>query len=233
MKEDLPGDLYSYVHRHIVLKDGKVVGSLMDLVEVAIQEFGIDDAEIANTMQFEREAKERSLSLILGTGNPSVFFEIFQKGENEDLSLGRIVIELFHKICPLACENFINLCNDSYHNCPIHRVVQNGWLQSGDITDGSGQHSRSALGDPIPDESFSIEFGNKLGGIVGYSSSGPHSNGSQFFITLGPCEWMNCTRVGFGRVIQGYDVLKRLNQISVKNQRPHPTVYIADSGMIK
>lgn len=233
LKEQFPGDLHSYLHRHIVLKDGKVVGGLMDLVELAIQEFGIDDAEIANTMQFEREAKERSLALILESGNPAVFFEIYQKHDAEDIFLGKIVIELFEKICPLACENFIKLCIESYRNCPIHRIVENGWLQSGDIVDGSGQHSQSSSGDPIPDESFSVEFGNKLGGIVGYVSSGPHSNGSQFFITLGACEWMNCTRVGFGRVIQGYDILNKLNHISVRNQRPNPKVYIAECGLIK
>lgn len=230
-KRESSGDLFSYVHRHIVLKDGKVVGGLMDLAEVAIQEFGIEDAEIANTMQFVREAKERSLLLIQETGNPCVFLEIFQVQEREDVSLGRIVIELFDKICPLASENFVQLCKGLYQDCPIHRIVENGWLQSGDIVDGSGNNSRSASGDPIPDESFSVEFDNKLGGVVGYSSSGPHSNGSQFFITLGPCEWMNCTRVGFGRVIQGYDVLKKLNHISLKNQRPHPKVYIGSCGL--
>jgi cyclophilin family peptidyl-prolyl cis-trans isomerase len=232
-KGNSSGDLYNYVHRHIVLKNGIVVGSLMDLVEVAIQEFGIEDAEIANTMQFEREAKERSLALIKETGNSSVFLDVLQVQDQEDILLGKIVIELFENICPLACENFMQLCNESYHNCPIHRIVENGWLQSGDIVDGTGANSRSASGDPIPDESFSVEFANKLGGIVGYSSSGPHSNGSQFFITLGSCEWMNCTRVGFGRVIQGYDVLKKLNNAPLKNQRPYPKIYIGDCGVVK
>lgn len=233
-KTQFPADLYNYSHSHLVLRDGKVIGGLMDFVEVTIQEYRIEDAEIANTMQFQREAKERSITLIQETGNPSVYMDIFQvSGGNEDNHLGRIVIELFDKICPLACENFIQLCKESYRNCPIHRIVSNSWLQSGDIIDGTGNNSRSASGDPIPDESFAIEFGNKFGGIVGYSSSAPHSNGSQFFITLGPCEWMNCTKEGFGRVIQGYDVLKVLNNISVKNQRPSPRVYIGDCGIVK
>jgi cyclophilin family peptidyl-prolyl cis-trans isomerase len=234
-KTQFSGDLFGYHHRHIVLKDGKIVGGLMELVEVAIQEFRIDDAEVANTMQFQREAKERSLALMQESGQPAVYFELFQKnaGEGEDQSFGRIVIQLFDNICPLACENFIQLCKESYRNCPIHRVVPNGWLQTGDVVDGTGANSRSASGNPIPDESFSVEFDSKLGGIVGYSSSGPHSNGSQFFITLGPCEWMNCTKVGFGRVIQGYDVLKLVNEAPARNQRPNPKIYIGDCGVVK
>eukprot|EP01037_Dinobryon_pediforme_P046368 gene46368-59593_t len=54
--------------------------------------------------------------------------------------------------------------------------------------------------------------------VVGYANSGPHCNGSQFFITLGPCDWMNQKFVGFGRVIQGFSALKTLNSLRTSNQ---------------
>mmetsp|Transcript_26669 Transcript_26669/g.39623 ORF Transcript_26669/g.39623 Transcript_26669/m.39623 type:complete len:300 (+) Transcript_26669:86-985(+) len=239
-------DLFGYSHSHIVFRNDKIIGSLMDLVEITIQEYRIDDAEIANTMQFEKEAREKSLEAIETTGHPAVFIELFRDMEaegKEDESCGKLVIELFNNICPLACDNFIKLCTGecgsvdgvklSYRNCPLHRLVQNGWVQCGDIVDGSGSNSRSVTGEHIRDESFSIEFDSKLGGIVGYVSSGPHSNGSQFFITLGDCEWMNCTKVGFGRVIQGYGVLRMLNKTNCNNQRPFPKIYIGDCGIVK
>lgn len=218
----------------------------MELVDVAIRDYGIEDAEIANTMQFQREAKERSLDAIKATGHPTVYMEFFktsQKEGEEDESFGKVVIELLDNICPEACDNFIKLCTGTcgsdgdvrlwYKDCPLHRLVANGWVQTGDIVDGSGSNSRSATGEFIRDESFSVEFNSNIGGIVGYSSSGPHGNGSQFFITLGTCEWMNCTKVGFGRVIEGYTTLFKLNKTSCRNQRPDPRIYIGDCGLVK
>lgn len=246
LRKDIPGDLYGYAHSHIVLRDGKFIGSLMEFVDITIGDYGIEDAEIANTMQFQREAKEKSMDAIKATGHPAVYLELFQASEvegEEDFPCGKIVIELLDNICPDACENFIKLCTGScgsdgdvrlsYKDCPLHRLVPNGWLQTGDIVDGSGANSRSAAGDFIRDESFSIEFDSVIGGIVGYSSSGPHSNGSQFFITLGNCEWMNCTKVGFGRVIEGYTTLFKLNKTPCRNQRPDPKIFIGDCGLVK
>lgn len=120
-----------------------------------------------------------------------------------------------------------------YVNCPVHRIVPGGWLQCGDIVDGSGAHSISADGDgrPIGDESFAVDFGNPDGGVVGYSSSAPHDNGSQFFITFGPCEWMQNDFVGFGRVVVGNSVLKKLENEKTKNQKPEKFIVITDCGI--
>lgn len=245
LKKQQPGDLFDYSFCHICMRDGKVVGSLMDLVDIAIKEYGIEDAEIANTMLFGKEAIVKTSEALQLSGRPAAFLELFEASTNarEDEVYGKLVIELFDDICPKACENFMKLCtgetgladgvNLNYQNCPFHRLVTDGWIQSGDIVDGSGKNSKSVFGDFFEDESFSVEFGASRGGIVGYSNSGPHSNGSQFFITLGPCEWMNCTKVGFGRLVQGYDVLKKLNSAPSKNQRPSPKVYIGSCGLMK
>ena len=245
LKKEQPGDLFNYAFCHICIRDGKIIGSLMDLVEIAITEFGIEDAEIANTMQFGKEAIVKTSEAIKLNGRPAVFLELFETSTNgrEDEVYGKLVIELFDNICPKACENFMKLCTGeagnagevtlNYKNCPLHRLVHDGWVQSGDIVDGSGENSRSVFGDLFEDESFSVEFGESRGGIVGYSNPGPHSNGSQFFITLGPCEWMNCTKVGFGRLVQGYDILRKLNDAPSKNQRPSPNIYIGSCGLMK
>ena len=82
----------------------------------------------------------------------------------------------------------------------------------------------------IQDESFSIDFGLAVGGVVGYANSGPHCNGSQFFITLGPCDWMNQKFVGFGRVIQGFSALKTLNSLRTSNQVPDRNIIISACG---
>lgn len=233
------GSFFSFHATNCVIRNNKLLGSLEELIPIAINEYGIDDAEIANTKAFDRESVSKTLELLKQSGHDAVFLEYYQ---GEDV-FGKIVVELFSDICPRACENFIKLCTGEcgvrnevalfYKDSPIHRVVPNGWVQGGDIVDGSGNNSVSAFEKPVEDESFSVEFDSKFGGIVGYSSSGPHSNGSQYFITLGACEWMNCTKVGFGRVVQGYGVLKKLNAVKCNNQRPEQPIFVGACGKMK
>lgn len=115
----------------------------------------------------------------------------------------------------------------SYLKCPIHRLIKDGWFQSGDVIDGSGANSVTIDSVQIPDECFSADFGFESGGIVGLANTGAHSNGSQFFVTLGPCEWMNNHYVGIGRLISGYKTLHAINQASATiTQRPDPEIII-------
>lgn len=154
----------------------------------------------------------------------------------------------FANLCPKACEHFQLLCQGvrqinsegktityKYQDCPINRLVKNGWFQTGDIVDGTGKHSMSVLTgfDNVPDESFSVDFGFLKGGILGFANEGAHCNKSQFFVTLGPCAWMNHKFVGFGRVVQGYSILKEINQIATNNQVPSLTIKISDCGIPK
>ena len=119
-----------------------------------------------------------------------------------------------------------------YLGCPVHRIVPGGWIQCGDIFDGSGGHSIAANEEgKVQDECFSVDFSAPDGGILGYSSSAPHSNGSQFFITLGPCEWMQNSFVGFGRVIQGLSTLKAIENIPTSNQKPKVRVVVKSCGV--
>ena len=120
-----------------------------------------------------------------------------------------------------------------YVNSPVHRVVRNGWFQCGDIVDGSGANSIAAMdkSGAVADESFSVDFGFPPGGIVGFANSGPHSNGSQFFVTSGPCPWMNHNFVGFGRVVQGFSTLRTINAAPTSNERPTLNIVVGSCGL--
>ncbi len=145
-------------------------------------------------------------------------------------------------MCPKACENFTKLCMKAtvpgsqqvfhYADSPVHRLVKDGWLQCGDIVDGSGLNSIAAMdkSGAVADESFSVDFGFAPGGIVGFANNGPHTNGSQFFITMGPCAWMNHNFVGFGRVVQGFSVLRHINKVPTNNQRPSLNIVVGACG---
>jgi cyclophilin family peptidyl-prolyl cis-trans isomerase len=147
----------------------------------------------------------------------------------------------FTDLCPKACDHFTSLCvgvkdtkgnSLSYEKCPIHRIVKDGWFQCGDITDGSGANSVTINDITLPDECFTADFGFELGGVLGLANTGPHSNGSQFFITVGPCDWMNNQYVGIGRVVCGYKVIQDINCASISaTQRPDPQIFIKSSSV--
>jgi peptidyl-prolyl cis-trans isomerase-like 6 len=147
----------------------------------------------------------------------------------------------FEEFCPQAVDNFMKLCvgvevegkTIQYKGCPIHRIVKDGWIQCGDVINGTGANSMSVtdVAGIVPDESFTVDFGFQCGGIVGFANNGAHSSGSQFFITTGPCEWMNHNFVGVGRVLQGFHVLRTLNQVQCSNQRPHKNITILSCGI--
>jgi cyclophilin family peptidyl-prolyl cis-trans isomerase len=61
-----------------------------------------------------------------------------------------------------------------------------------------------------------------------------HSNGSQFYITLSDaCQWMSNRFVAFGRVVEGFDTLNKLENIETINQRPIKAVKIVNCGIVE
>ncbi|MCL5428539.1 MAG: peptidylprolyl isomerase [Chloroflexi bacterium] len=119
---------------------------------------------------------------------------------------GDIVIALFPEVAPMAVNSFVFLAqNDWFDNVTFHRVLPGFVAQAGDPS-GTGYGS--------PGYSFAIEVDPELtfdrAGLLAMANSGPTSNGSQFFITLGPAEHLNGQFTIFGEVIQGMDVAESL-----------------------
>lgn len=115
-------------------------------------------------------------------------------------SFGDIDIELWPKEAPLACRNFVQLALEGYYDhTPVHRVIKDFMLQMGDPT-GSGEGGESVWNKPFKDEIHGrIKF-NHRGQVACANQNKPHSNGSQFFITLGACEWLDRKHTIFGKV---------------------------------
>jgi peptidylprolyl isomerase len=102
---------------------------------------------------------------------------------------GNIELVLFADVAPLAVENFTTHVKNGYYNGLIfHRIIKNFMIQGGDPT-GTGTG-----GDSIWKKEFKDEFKGKLfdkAGILAMANRGPHTNGSQFFITTAPTPWLN------------------------------------------
>jgi len=130
---------------------------------------------------------------------------------------GNIEIKLMPDVAPKACENFTKLVEKGYYNGLIfHRVIKDFMIQGGDPT-GTGRGGESIFGEPFEDEvSPNVKFDNV--GILAMANSGPHTNGSQFFITTVETPWLNMKHTIFGKVISGYDVVQKIENTKVGYQ---------------
>ena len=122
---------------------------------------------------------------------------------------GNIEIRLMQDIAPKACENFKTLVAKGYYNGTIfHRVIKGFMVQGGDPT-GTGRGGSSVWGKPFEDEfNKDVTFNRK--GLVAMANSGPRTNGSQFFITVAPTDWLNMHHTIFGEVVSGYDTVEKI-----------------------
>ena len=113
---------------------------------------------------------------------------------------GVIELELFEDIAPLAVENFTShIKNGYYDGIAFHRIIKGFMIQGGDPTE-SGRGGESIWG-----KKFKDEFGAKVfdkAGVLAMANAGPHTNGSQFFITTQATPWLNGYHTIFGQATQ-------------------------------
>lgn len=151
---------------------------------------------------------------------------------------GDIVIELFDQQAPNTVANFIRLAqmpSDSpdgqglfYDNIKFHRVIPDFMIQTGD-PQSRGEAGVDFVYDPAnnpknlpiagtggPGYTFADEFSPDLRfdkpGVVAMANSGANTNGSQFFITHVPTQWLNDKHTIFGQVLEGQDVVNSIQQ---------------------
>jgi peptidyl-prolyl cis-trans isomerase A (cyclophilin A) len=146
-----------------------------------------------------------------------------------DTTEGSFTVRLFDKEAPATVANFVGLAEGTkewrdpssgekktapyYDGVIFHRIISGFMIQGGD---------RLGTGTGGPGYSFKDEFHpsrrHSGAGILSMANAGPNTNGSQFFITLGPTPHLDNRHTVFGEVVEGLDVITKIGAVPTGRQ---------------
>lgn len=233
-KKEINGELWAFNENAIIYANNFFIGGAKDFLKWAQLEQCYEN--FRPLVLYNSMADKAYETYLKSRNHEFVFLEFTHNNE----ILGKIIIELFNDLVPKTCRNFRSLCTEecgfstetdthlSYKTSTIHRIVDNGWIQGGDIVGNKGCNGESIYGKTFEDENFVVEHNRP--GIVGMANNGRHTNASQFYITLQTATWMNKKFVAFGQIIDGSTTMEKITSVAKVNERPVKPVIISDCG---
>ncbi len=151
-----------------------------------------------------------------------------------DTTQGKIVCRLFENEAPNTAKNFVELAQGKrdwkdnvsgkkgpgplYNGTIFHRVIPNFMIQGGDPS-GTGM---GGPGYKFGDETKGSPHRFDKAGKLAMANAGPGTNGSQFFITVGPTDWLTGNHTIFGEVVEGQDVVDKITKVK-RNAQDRPS----------
>jgi len=172
---------------------------------------------------------------------PKVTDKVFFDITIDDVPAGTIVIGLYGGTVPKTVANFKALATGEkgmgeqghplhYKGSSFHRIIPNFMIQGGDFTNGDGTGGESIYGEQFEDENFKLRHTKP--GILSMANAGEDTNGSQFFITTAKTSWLDGKHVVFGEVLEGMDVVSKIESVGSRDGTPSEEVVISDCGVL-
>ncbi|KAK3380343.1 hypothetical protein B0T24DRAFT_647605 [Lasiosphaeria ovina] len=146
-----------------------------------------------------------------------------------ETNLGDLNVELHTETAPKAVWNFVRLAQKGYYRgMAFHRNIKNFMIQGGDPA-GTGKGGASVWGRPFADELEGPHTHNARG-VISMANKGKNTNSSQFFITYRPAPHLDHKHTIFGRVVDGLDVLDKMEATPTDpdSARPLADIVIRD-----
>ncbi|KAJ3216664.1 putative inactive peptidyl-prolyl cis-trans isomerase-like 6 [Dinochytrium kinnereticum] len=181
-----------------------------------VRELGEEDGEETYAARAEAEFT-RELGLV---SHKFVYIDV----KIDEVFVGRIIAQIYTDIVPITAAHFMGFVegtnkhptNDGeklcYSGTKVTRAIKGGWIQAGD-------------------ENFIIE--HKHRGQLSMVNYGPHSNYSQFMITLKPMAYFDRKFVSIGRCIDGHGVLDAIEAVETQFERPLRDIEFSDVGEVR
>lgn len=168
-------------------------------------------------------------------GDATVTKKVFFDVTIGDKPVGRMVIGLFGDTAPLTVNNFVGFAEGYkkyvYTGSLFHRVIKDFMIQGGDVEGDDGRGSVSIYDREFEDEAFTLDHYGA--GWLSMANRGHDTNGCQFFITTVQTSWLDGKHVVFGKVIEGMDVVRAIeNTPTGENDKPITKVVVTKSGVL-
>jgi peptidyl-prolyl cis-trans isomerase A (cyclophilin A) len=160
-------------------------------------------------------------------------------------SEGTIVCRLFEKEAPKTVANFLDLAEGKrewthpvgnkkssdklYDGTVFHRVIPDFMIQGGDPA-GTGM---GGPGYRFEDETKGSPHNMSAPGKLAMANAGPNTNGSQFFITVAPTQWLTGKHTIFGEVVEGYDNVVKISKVARNSQDKPQKPVVLESVVIE
>ena len=172
-----------------------------------------------------------TLTYSVTSSNPQVTAQVRPRSSFLRMSVanfGDLEFQLFGDLTPRTVELISGLVKSKfYDNLTFHRIVRNFVIQGGD-PQGDG---RGGPGFQFADE-FNVSSIFSGNGQLAMANSGKDTNGSQFFVTIGPQRFLDFNHSIFGQLVRGFDVLTRIAEVRVgANDRPETPVVISRAAL--
>ncbi|ORY44829.1 cyclophilin-like protein [Rhizoclosmatium globosum] len=190
------------------------------------QDLGVEDSLVQE--ELEKQGQLAFETYIKGLKHTVVHMDV-QVGSNFN---GRLWFELYNDIVPRSTAHFVSLIQGTspdpnggdplgYKGTLVNRIIKEGWFQAGEIFDATGA---VVVNEYLSDENFIVPHNHR--GSLSFVNKGPHSNFSQFMVTLRPMPYFDRKFVCIGRCLDGDDVLQAIDNVKTRYEKPTASIRV-------